>query len=466
MSSPTTSVAPHGFYTTPSERIKKSKPNSMSIAAGGIIFLSAGMNMALGLGWYRYSLLNSATHFCYSWFIGVIIGSILSAPLINFMPKRFILSLSTFLILIEGILFTCAPHRYGTLLAGRYFNGIGIGLAIVPYLINASEISANSNRGSCLATEQYSVSIGIALQMLYSSLWSFTVDFPINCLHGIIDIMFAVVAGVFLFYFIESPIGYIRKGEDGLALETMARLRKPQGVTGEVRSLFEQHKAYVREQDNLSMQQSLHKGILPLAKMIFYRSLMLAFCYSLPLNYALQFSIVMNGRTWAPAVAGGCRFLGSLVAICVVDYVDRKIISIMSAIIVGGLMVGLGLIFRNNANILIATDMNTAMVLCIVMQLFAGFFAPYSSMYLGEAFPLRTKPYLMDACVIIEQILHIVLIEAYTLNMGTNLFVQGIIIMVVFLLLGLTMPETRKTSLAEAQRRFRKWLYIKLDIEF
>ncbi|XP_061386638.1 uncharacterized protein LOC133321568 [Musca vetustissima] len=432
----------------------------------GMIFLSAGMNMALGLGWYHYSLYNSAKHFSYSWFIGVIIGNILSAPLVNFIPKKFILGLSTFLILLEGILFTSAPHHYDSLMAARYFNGIGVGLAIVPFLIHASEVSTNANRGSYLALEQYSVSLGIAVQMVYASLWSYTVDFPINCLHGILDICFAVLAFIFLFYFVESPVTYIRKGEDGLALESLAKLRRPVGVTAEVRALFEQHKAYVSDQDSITMAESLRQGLLPLVKMILYRSLMLAFCYSLPLNAALQFSIVLNDQSWAPTTVGFTRALGSVLAICLMNYVDRKIPSILSAIIVGGLLIGLGLIFRHTESILIANEMTTAMILCIVLQLFGGYFAPYTSVYLAEAFPLRMKPYLMDCCIIIEQILHIILIETYKyLYMGTNLLVQGIIIMAIFLLIGLTMPETRKTSLAEAQRRFRKWIYIMLDIE-
>ncbi|XP_005186692.1 uncharacterized protein LOC101890101 [Musca domestica] len=466
MSSPTTTVPPPGFYVTSSEPTTKSKPQSTSLTAGSMIFLSAGMNMALGLGWFQYSIYGSAKHFCFSWFIGVIIGTILTAPLVNFMPKRYILSLSTFLILIEGILFTSAPYNYDSLLAGRYFNGIAIGLTISPFLISASEIAANSNRGGCLALEQYSISLGMAVQMFYASLWSYSIDFSINRVHGIIDIVFALLAGIFLYcFFVESPVSYIRKGEDGLALETLAQLWQPKGVTTPVRSLFEQHKAYVRDQDNLSMAESLRQGLLPLVKMLFYRSLMLAFSYSLPLNLAMQFSLVLSGYTWIPIVAGGVRVLGSIVALCMVDNVDRKIPSILSAIIFGGIMIGIGLIFRDLENLLIASEMTAAMILCIVMQLFAGFFTPYTSVYVGEAFPLRVKPYLIDICVIVEQIIHIVLIETVSLYLGTNLLVQGVIIMVVFILLGLTMPETKKTSLAEAQRRFRKWIYIKLDIE-
>lgn len=369
------------------------------------------------------------------------------------------------MILIGGILFTSSPESYDTLLAGRYFNGMAIGLTIVPFLLQASGIASPTNRGSCLALEQYSVTLGLTIQMIFASVWSVSFNFSINRMHGIIDIAFAVIAAGLLLKFVESPIDYIRKGEDAMALETLVALRIPREVTPEVRALFEQHKAYVREQESFSMGQALCQGLLPLVKMIFFRSMMLAFSYSLPLNAALQFSMILNNYTWAPIVAGCVRTLGAIIALCLADKVARKVPSILSAVIVGALIIGIGLIFGKIENIINSSEMMTAIILYFVAQAFAGFFTPYTSIYMAEAFPLRVRPYLMDVCVILEQIIQIILIETSSLYLGANLLTQGIMIVVIFLLLGLAMPETRRTSLAEAQRRFRKLFYIKLDIE-
>ncbi|XP_075156701.1 solute carrier family 2, facilitated glucose transporter member 3-like [Haematobia irritans] len=445
---------------------KPSKPQTISTVAGAIIFLSAGMNMALGLGWYQYSVTGSTFHFCYSWFIGVIIGTILTAPLVNFIAKKFIMGLSTLLILIGGILFTSVPDNYATLLTGRYFNGLAIGLATVPFLMNAGEIAANSVRGVCLAMEQYAITFGIMIQMIYASLWSYTFNFPVNRVHGIIDIVFAIIAGIFLIFFVESPIDHIRKGDEATALDILGNLRQPKGITREVQLQFEEQRAYVREQDALTMQQSFKEGLVPLVKMIFFRSMMLAFSYSLTLNAALQYSSIFSGNTWAPSVAGCARAVGAIIAICLVDNIGRKFPSIFSAIIVGGLLIGVASLFRTVGSILILSDMNSSMILIIVMQAITGFFSPFASIFIGEAFPLRVKPYMMGICVILEQIIHIIIIVTLSSTyMGVCLLVQGIMIVAVFLLLLFSIPETRKTSLAEAQRRFRNVFNTKLNIE-
>ncbi|XP_013109544.2 solute carrier family 2, facilitated glucose transporter member 12 isoform X1 [Stomoxys calcitrans] len=443
-----------------------SKPQTISTSAGGMIFLSAGMNMALGLGWYQFSLFGTPYHFCFSWFIGVMIGTIVTAILVNFIPKKFIMALSTLMILIGGILFTSVPQSYDCLLIGRYFNGIAIGLTIIPYLMNASEISTSSNRGICLALEQYCITFGIMIQMIYASLWSYTLDFPISRLHGIIDIFFALLAAGFLFLFVESPIDYMRKGEEQMALETLGRLRQPRGINREVQFQFEENKAYVCDQESMSMEQAFRQGLVPLVKMIFFRSMMLAFCYSVPLNAALQYSTFINSSSWAPSVVGVVRVLGAILSICLVDNIGRKLPSIFSAIIVGGLMIGIASLMRDVSGSLISSGMNSVMILSIVLQLFAGFFTPYGSVYMGEAFPLRVKPFLMAVVVLLEQMLHIIFINTFLwADLGVSLMTQGIMIVAIFMLLLLLMPETRKTSLNEAQLRFRNLFNTKLIIE-
>ncbi|XP_013109529.1 uncharacterized protein LOC106088514 [Stomoxys calcitrans] len=440
----------------------QNQPTMNSTMAGAMIFSSAGMNMAMGLGWSEASLYAWVNHFCYSWFIGVIIGTILAIPLRHFMPKRWIMASAGVLVLIGGILFTSVPQNYDALLAARYLNGIAAGLAFLPFLMHVSEIAVDSYRGRCLATEQYYISFGIAIQMIYASYWTSGINFPVNRLHGIFDIIFGVFTGIFLIWFVESPIDQIRKGDEAAALGCLSRLQRPQGVTAYTRLQLEQLKSYVREQENLSIAESFQQGLVPLIKMLLVRSVMLAFLYSLTLNFTLKYSVLINGDIWAPTVAGACRILAGIIAYVLADSgLGRKLPSTIAAIVIGGLMIGESTFFVNLVDMVNITGLHTAMVMFIVIQAFVGFFTPYTSIYMGEAFPLRVKSYLIACCVIFEQIIQIILIETLRLPLGNGLMAEGIIVVVVGFLMMLIMPETRNTSLTEAQQRFRSLFYLR-----
>lgn len=322
--------------------------------------------------------------------------------------------------------------------------------------MNASEIADIQYRGVCVTIEQYSISLGIAVQMMYASNWTQTVDFPANRLHGILDIIYGIFAAISLVSVVESPVDMIRKGNESAALETLGRLRRPQLVTTETQHLLNEYKTYVREEENLSWMQSFQRGLVPLVKMLLFRSMLLTFCMSLPLNLSIQYSSLVIGSTWVPTVAAVFRVLGGIVTIGMVDNVNRKMPSVFSILIIGCFLIGLGSLFTSLSNITSYDDMNSAMYLYLFLQLFAGFFVPYASIYLSEAFPLRAKPFLMAVVVIAEQIIQIIFIDTITIRIGDNLMAQGIITVVVFLFLGLTMPETRNTTLTEAQIRFRK----------
>ncbi|XP_075156702.1 major myo-inositol transporter IolT-like [Haematobia irritans] len=416
----------------------------------------------MGLGWAEFDLYTLLNHFCYSWFIGVIIGTILAVPLRYFMPKKWIMAAAGVLVLIGGIIFTSVPQNYNALLAARYINGIANGLATVPFLIHASEISLDFSRGRCLTNEQYFITFGVVLQMIFASNWSSEIAFPVNRLHGILDMFFAILSGIFLIFFIESPIDELRKGDETAALDCLSRLQKPRGVTAHIRLVLEQHKTYVRDQENLTLGESFKQGLLPLLKLLVFRSLPLAFFYSLPLNFILRYSVLLSGITYMPTIAAICRLVTTAIPYVLIDSkMGRKFSSTIAIVILGCLLIGESTLFLNLIDMVNTRGLYTAMILYIVIQAFVGFFTPYTSVYMGEAFPLRAKPYLLAICVIAEQIIQIILIETFKLPFGNGLLVEGIITVIVGLWLMLSMPETRNTSLAEAQRRFGSFLYLK-----
>uniref|UniRef100_A0A1I8QEU2 Major facilitator superfamily (MFS) profile domain-containing protein n=1 Tax=Stomoxys calcitrans TaxID=35570 RepID=A0A1I8QEU2_STOCA len=427
------------------------------------IFFSAGMNLALGLGWDYYSTFGPVKHFRFSWFIGVIAGALLALLFRLVISKQFIRVLAKILILAEGILFTSAPYDEQALLAGRYLNGIAVGLSTIIFLLRASEISPNHQRGSCLAIEQYCISVGIAIQMIYTSQWADDTRFPANRLHGILDIIFAAcaIASAGRFGSIESPVDWLWKGQETAAWECLVGLQYPNAADGATKIRLEELTEYVRYEANLSLMDDIKRGALPLVKMIFFRSMILAFSFSLPLSLILQHSSDVNYTTWPAIVAGCLRIFGGFIAQMQIDFLGRKSPALFCSIVVGAFVTGIGGICADFFNLQSVYEMSVVTTLCLLIQFFAGCFAPFTSAFLGEAFPWILKPYFMAVVVVMEQIIHIIVICTFW-EFNSGLFLApGILIIVVSMILAVTMPETRNTSLMEAQGRFRNLIYFK-----
>ncbi|XP_037942735.1 facilitated trehalose transporter Tret1-2 homolog [Teleopsis dalmanni] len=434
---------------------------SNSMLAGTLLFIPGGMNLALGLGWNYYISVPTTEHLQFSWFIGFIVGAFIAAPLITFVQKRWYMLFSGILVLAGGIIFTSAPDNYDAILAARYINGFAIGFAVIPFLVLGSEIGVRSYRGTCLSLEQYGLALGIMIQIVYATQWSSYYDFSANRLHGIITIVIAVFALGATYSIIESPIYYLRKGDEGAALESLRRLQRPYVVTDATRAQLEELKLYMQEDRDIYAPRT-H---MPLLKAILFRA-MVPFTFTLPLNLTIFFaSTISMGYvdSWPPIVYGVLRFLGTFLPLWLMDGLGRKSVSLFSLLIIGGLTIGIGSIFNDSVNLLSEYKMSVVCTLSLLIQFFAGLFVPATSAFLGEAFHLSAKPYCMALCVIVEQVIQIIIICTFTFG-ASSIFAYciatGVIMIVFTLLFFVSIPETRSTTLREANNRFTQTVYI------
>ncbi|XP_073828818.1 galactose-proton symporter-like [Musca autumnalis] len=440
-------------------RVQFNPKQLRSLTTAVFIFISGGMSLAQSVGW---SNTISDRHFFYSWFIAVAIGALVSILLAYVLPKKFIMAAASVLTLAGGIIFTSAPRNMDALVAARYLNGLAVGLATVTYLIYASELPRNRIRGVCLGLEQFSLSLGIAIQMITSSQWSATSNFSANCLHGILDIILAILAAGSLVYFIESPVDYIRWSNDTAALECLSQLQPVPSINMDTNRRLDELKEYVQEQENMSPQELLQHSVVPLIKMIFLRSMLLSFTYSAILTSLLLFTSVVVGISWTPILAGCLRMFGSAITLIVVDNLARKIPAVVWLLIMGGLMIPMAGIINNSMNLLNTHKMSTVVSIWICIQFFAGLYSPIGSTFMGEAFPLRTKSFCIAFCVILEQIVQIIIISQVSIGSDGSLMVMGVMIVVAAALCVITIPETKKTSLREAQQRFTNLFNFKM----
>ncbi|XP_030374042.1 probable polyol transporter 6 [Scaptodrosophila lebanonensis] len=426
-----------------------------STAAVSLLFVYGGMELALGLGWNLYTDIPSTWQFQYSWFIGVLAGAFLSSLLVTCIPKRMFYVLGSLLSLVDAIIFVSAPYEYPAILAARYIGGVGIGIITVPFIIHSSEIAARDYRGICSSVEQYNLSVGIMIQMIYASRWSTDMDFPANQVHGILGIIFSVLALGSIFTAVESPIFYLRQNQEEKARYCQQQLVRDFSSTSASESALTEAKLYVQDGNSKSYSSAL----MPFLKLLFYRCFV-AFTFSVPLSWTIQWSsYIAEGSliSWPASICGVLRMFGSLLAMLFLDKLGRKFIAMLSLLVMAGLMLTIAGIFATPEYALNWYQMDAVVGLCLSFQFFAGLFTPSSTTYLGEAFPMRTKPYFIAFIVAVEQAIHIVVIvsfESTAESIYAYFLAVGIILVIGLIGFAVIMPETRHTTLREAGVRF------------
>lgn len=340
-------------------------------------------------------------------------------------------------------------------MAARYIGGTGIGLITVPYIIHNSEITTSKNRGIFLAMEQYALALGIALQVIYAYEWSLDTDADLNLAHGICGIVFSLLAIGLAAFAVESPIFHLRKNNEEkarLCQSCYIGMSAPNNAFNEV---FDEAKNYVAEGSSLSIGAELSASLMPFIKMIFCRCLV-AFTFSAPLSNAILLSSTVSQGTqdWTVIVWGILRWIGACITLAIVDRVGRKFTSVLGLLCMAALMLAMAGIFAHSYNLFNLYYLTQIYRLSIAFQFFAGLYVPCTSIYLGEAFPMRVKPYLIGLIICIQQVIHIIVICNQPLYV--YFLVVGIILVISMLIFVVLMPETRGLTLRQAGQRFRR----------
>ncbi|XP_061386636.1 uncharacterized protein LOC133321566 [Musca vetustissima] len=183
---------------------KSFKPNLMaSLSAGFFLFISGGMSLIQSLGFIYFGFIMESRHILYCWFIAMALGALIAVLLVYVVPKKYIMAAASVMVLVGGIIRVSSPNSEDALIAARYFNGLGVGVATISYLMYAGELSENRRRGLNLGLEQLGISIGIALQMIMATQWPYSWSLSQDALQGILDIFMVVLTMGSLIYFIE-----------------------------------------------------------------------------------------------------------------------------------------------------------------------------------------------------------------------------------------------------------------------
>ncbi|KAH8326561.1 hypothetical protein KR067_010261 [Drosophila pandora] len=423
------------------------------------LLIYGGMDLADSLGWNQSYGLLVTNEFSYSWFIGFIIGALGSSVTMMSIPKVAYYVLGGVMELIASIIVTAVPDDSECVLAARYVGGVGIGLITVPFLVHNAEVSHINNRGVGAGMEQAGLTMGIAFQVWFSSEWE-SLGYSPSLIHGALGIAFSVIGLLLCMLVVESPVFHLQHSHEEKARQCQ-RLLNAATATKDL----EEAKIYLAESNSRSLMEDLMGSVLPFIKMLFFRCFV-AFSISMPLVR----SFVMSSRVaigyfyaWPVYVWGALRVIGVLVGLVCLDMAGRKAASLLGLLCMAGLILGLAGIYGNISS---WYSMASASNIGLAFQAFAGLFICSSSTYMGEAFPLRLKPFLVGFIVCMEQVVHVIVLACVnTLDFTVyfQYFLAVGIIMIVFLVFFVvTMPETKRVTLRESGKRFQQLLYIRL----
>lgn len=353
-------------------------------------------------------------------------------------------------------------------MAARYINGAALGLVFpVTFVLMGEEVVKTMRGMNAAVIDSMGVKMGIFLQIIYSYLWP-DGSFDGAQMMGTLSIIWGFVSFMIAFSLqIESPIFYLVRGQEEMAIDTLRRLQRPFTVTHETYEQLMEHKRYIAESKETTFLQSARIGLPALAKLCFYR-MFSAFSFSFYTYFAFMFasSVAYSADAiWPFYIYGFLAWIGSMITAFTLDSVGRKRSMNIGFFCCCGLAFAIAGIFHNPRNLKTVDSMTTVVYLLMAYQLFSGISTASSSAYLSEAFPLAVKQYYIAIVFIVEMSVHIIIISVRSEPWRYNVYdlpeyfyTVGGLSLVFFIVAIIAMPETKNDTLRECLAKFRKIL--------
>lgn len=351
-------------------------------------------------------------------------------------------------------------------MASRYLNGIAVGLVFPMTFVLVGEEVVKEMRGMNAASiDTMCFSCGIFIQIIYASTWTNSTDEVFQSLQmsGLLNIIYGVIAFIMAsLLIIESPLLYLQRGQEEMAIDALRRLQRPFTITYETYEQLEEHKRYLADSKERTFIQNAIYGLPALLKVCFYRAFA-ALGFSYFVNFAFTYSSLISSpfEVYPFILYAFARWLGPLIVSFTMDTRGRKspmivgfVFCTIFAFIIGGLC-------DDNYNLLNIDYMNAVKYILIFFQLFISIGMASSSAYLSEAFPLAVKPYYVAIVFIVEMLVHIITIVCTPTiiksldQISVYFFTYGALSLVFLGVAIYVMPETKRYSLRECLVKFR-----------
>nr|XP_017109022.2 uncharacterized protein LOC108133551 [Drosophila bipectinata] len=447
-------------------RDMRNQPQANAVGAAALIFVSGGLHIAWSIGFdslVAEFLVTNHVRVC--WFGAAIIGALLGGFFSRKISYKYLMDFCSLLTVVSGLVMSFTKFNLNALLTARYLNGFANGLAFAPTLAMSGELTVFYKRGTTTsAAEQWPTTIGMFVQIVCSVSWDMENDFTEEQFQGVLSVILGVIAFFLAWKMsIESPVDLLEAGEEQAAIDALSRLQRPQAVTAETYDQASDHRSYLNHNSSLGWSHAF-PALLRLSLLRFLYGVSSSTMVAFTLYYT---SMRVYGESSGPFVVFGFfRLIGSFSCAFALDTLGRKIPLLLGLVIAGGLSFGIASRFAGSA-LLPFGNMRMALWLLLIFQLFAGIaFAPLSS-YLSEAFPRRIKRQCIAISYVAEMVAQLLICQV---DLGSEVsggnpiafffFSSGSFLLCGFLTCVWFMPETKDTTLLQAQIKFQKFVIL------
>ncbi|XP_022166247.1 facilitated trehalose transporter Tret1-like [Myzus persicae] len=388
--------------------------------------------------------------------IGAVVGALPAGKLSAMIGRRYSMVLFEIHIIIGWIFLTVANASW-MLMAGRVLQGVGVGALCTVIPTYVAEISQPHIRGTLGTIFQVYVVIGI----LYSFVVGSVVEYvTFNVLCGIWTIIHVVLT----FFIPESPYYFIYKNKDENANVSMTKLRDGNDVDiadelNVIKMDIELQKAnqntFIKVMANKANRKSLLIGI---GCMFFQQTsgINAIIFYMGYIFNEIGSSITPNTSVIAVGIV---QLVMTFVAMMIVDKAGRRVLLMVSAIVMSLSFFSLGL-YLDISHKLVHKDSILSWLPLILIALYISAFSlgfgPIPWVVMGEIFSNEVKPYgtsLATATnwILVFAVTFLTFVTTDSIGFLGLFWVYSFFCLLGALFVWYTVPETKNKSLAEIQ---------------
>ncbi|MCJ1433094.1 hypothetical protein MMC27_002453 [Xylographa pallens] len=155
---------------------------------------------------------------------GTFFGALIAGDLADYFGRRTTIILGC-LVFMLGVILQAASYGLGLLVAGRLIAGFGVGFVSAIIILYMSEIAPRKVRGAIVSGYQFCITIGLLLASCVDYGTQNRTDTGSYRIPIGIQLAWALILGIGLFFLPESPRYFVKKGQIDRAVEVLARLR-------------------------------------------------------------------------------------------------------------------------------------------------------------------------------------------------------------------------------------------------
>ncbi|XP_060856540.1 facilitated trehalose transporter Tret1-like [Metopolophium dirhodum] len=388
--------------------------------------------------------------------IGAVFGALPAGKLSATIGRRYSMVLFEIIIIVGWIFLTMANASW-MLLAGRVLQGVGVGALCTVIPTYVAEISQPHIRGTLGTIFQVYVVIGI----LYSYIIGSVVEYhTFNLLCGIWTILHVVLT----FFIPESPYFFMYKKKDKNANTSMKKLREENDadIASEltvIKTEIELQKAnqdtFTKVMANKANRKSLLIGI---GCMFFQQTsgINAIIFYMGYIFNEIGSSITTNTSVIAVGIV---QLVMTFVAMMIVDKAGRRVLLIVSAIVMSISFFCLGLYLEMSRKSVHKDSILSWLPLILIALYISAFslgFGPIPWVVMGEIFSNEVKPYgtsLATATnwILVFAVTYLTFVTTNSIGFLGLFWIYSLFCALGALFVWYTVPETKNKSLTEIQ---------------